>query len=187
MSFKIDRNRYETTDLSFSGMPQVANAPDVPGDTKVTFQVEVKEDLIDDLRRSLTNPQGFDVDLSHGEYRFKLRNCRLTGPIPDRDYARHRVVLTFETLRQNIVEMVRPMGPPPPPDHTDVFLSQLHLLTQEHDRIRRGRIRLQEYDAELKKHWRELEAEEAALELKKAALFATGTPELLAMAHGRGL
>jgi hypothetical protein len=187
LTFYINRDRYDTFDLTFAGIPAEQNSPDVPPDTKCTFTVGVVEDLTDELRRVVSNPVGFDCEVTHGHYKFRLRDCKLTAPIPDRDYARHRVTLTFETTRQSVLEAVRPMAPPPPPDQTDAFLSRLHVLAQEHDLLRRKRIQLVKAIEEIEAHEAALDRAQMDFNTRRDQFLATGTPELLAMAHGRGL
>jgi len=185
VSFTIARETYPLLQFSFAGLPETMAGGDIePGDY-VTFDLVVQEKMSDDLREALVNPQGFTANFDHKEYRFSVREARLVAPLPERDYGRRHLAITFKARRDCIV-MVRPAGRPAPNPDTGWY-DALFAFSQQKDHLRRKRLELAEFEAEVAKRRAMLEEAEEFLAARRATLWSGASPEMRAGAEARGL
>jgi hypothetical protein len=186
MAFYANRTSYPIYDFAFSGIPEYANQGDVSPDSEITFRVTVQENNLTNLRSYLQDPQGFAAEITHKDYTCDFQFAHLIEPLSERDYsANQKLTMVFKVRRDYIRTILRPMGQTPV-SHADVWHRQLHVYSQDLDRLRRRRIELASAFQELERHQHALTADEEALASRKSALWAAGTDELRAAAEARG-
>jgi hypothetical protein len=182
-----NRASYETKGLSFSGMPETSNGPEEADNLVCTFTLDVIESGLHDLRAYILGSfsTGFGGSVQHGHVAFDFAQARLAEPLSERDWASHSMRIVFQTPRNFITNLRRPIGQIAR-DPADDWFQALYVLGQDKDLWRRRRLEWTKAAADLDEHRLALEAAEGAIATRLEVLLAGGTDDLRAQARQRG-